>query len=100
MTTSAAAMLVGERLTHPLACRVDRHAADVARRRREVHVLEHAEAAPAGREVGDRHGAAAVDTEHLARRDLAHKDGANCLERARLARDQPGLALAPEAERP
>src|SRR6266478_1607689 len=43
---------------------------------------------------------AIVDAQHLARRNVAHEGGADRVERARLARDQPRAALAPQAERP
>src|SRR5439155_2000687 len=92
--------LVGEDLAHPLARRIHRDAAEPARGRGEIHVLEDAEpAALVRREVRDRDGPAIVDAQHLAGRDIAHELRADRVERARLARDQPRAALSTEAQR-
>src|SRR5437899_4500274 len=92
-------MLVGERLAHALAGRVDGDAAQVARDRGEVHVLEYAEPAPIRREVGDRDRSTVVDTQHLAGGDVTDERRADGLERAGLARDEPGVPLTTEAQR-
>src|SRR5947208_14584922 len=50
-------------------------------------------------EVGDRHRTRVVDPQHLSRRDIADEPRADGLERAGLARHEPGVAFAAEAER-
>ena len=62
-------------------------------------MLEDAEAAAVRREIRDRHRAAVVDSQNFAGSDIADKSRAHRLERARLARHQPGVALPAEAER-
>src|SRR5207244_11854591 len=85
-------VLVGKGLAHTLACRIDRGASKIARGRREVDMLEDAQTTSVRGEVGDRHRAGVVDPQHLSRRDVAAEPRADRLERAGLARDQPGAA--------
>jgi hypothetical protein len=92
-------MLVRKCFAHALTRLVHRDAAEVARDRREVHVLEDAEPTAIGREIGKRDRTTVVDPEDLARSDIADELRADGLKRAGLARDEPRVTLTAQAER-